>query len=542
VADTVPRIGRFDRVASLACALLDAPAALVFGFGDGRAVLVGAHGVDPGDPALQAYADGAALSDAAIEAAGGALRPVATVPIPGAPGVPRGTLVVLDRGPGDWAPEARDRLAALAALAADLPFPEASGALPVASAEGRSAFLAEVSALMDASLDYEATFTRLARLTVPILADYCLIDALEPDGGLRRIAKAHVDAELEKVLFSGVRHEPGADPDRHPTMRAIRTGTSILVRDATDDVIATIAHDDDHRRLLREVMEIHSFMVIPLRARGRVLGILTLVFSQSRRRYGPDELTLAEELAARAALAIDNARLYGLARQAVRAREGVLTVVSHDLRNPLAAILLNTTTAMELAPPGVLPPWLMDSLRHTAELVEQSNRLIENLLDLSRIDSGGIAISPLETDAVPLAAGVVRMFRRLADVRGVELVLEAPGRPLPLTADPDRIAQVLANLVGNALKFTEAGGHVRLAVEERGGNVVFVVEDDGSGIDLRDQESIFEPFRQVEPGDRRGVGLGLPIARGILQAHGGRLEVRSAPGEGSTFTVTLPAG
>jgi signal transduction histidine kinase len=220
----------------------------------------------------------------------------------------------------------------------------------------------------------------------------------------------------------------------------------------------------------------------------------------------------------------------------------VLTVVSHDLRNPLAAILLNTTTAMELAPPGTLPPWLMDSLRHTAELVEQSNRLIEDLLDLSRIDSGGLPVSPLETDAVPLAAGVVRMFQRLADVRGVGLALEAPARPVPLTADPDRIAQVLANLVANALKFTEAGGHVRLGVEERDGTVVFVVEDDGSGIDPRDQESIFEPFRQVQPGDRRGVGLGLPIARGILQAHGGRLELRSAPGEGTTFTVILPGG
>lgn len=533
----------FARIARLACCLLDAPAALLFEFGDGGPVLRASHGVDAG------WTEGA-----------DGLRPVATAPIAGEDGAPAGSLVVLDRAER---PDAQDRRAALdelAALAAgELAWrrrdadarsaQQANGALlqrerearaAAEQAERRAAFLAEVGMVLDDALDYETAFGKLVRLTLPRLADYCLIDEMEPDGGLRRIARAHVDPEKQKILWDRVRHPPGADPDHHPVMKVIGRGQSVLVGECTPDVIESIAHDDYHRRMLTEVLRLHSFMVVPLVARGRVLGLITLAYGDSGRRYGPADLALAEEMARRAALAIDNARLYGQAQQAVRAREGVLAVVSHDLRNPLASILLNTSTVLEMAPAG-LDPWVADSLRQTVALVEQSNRLIEDLLDVSRIAFGGITLLRASHDLRDLARRAERMLRPLAAARGLALSVHCPAEPVPVVADADRMLQVLSNLVGNALKFTPAGGRVEVTVAAENGGARVVVRDTGIGVAEEELREVFDPFRQAGQADRRGVGLGLPIARGIVEAHGGRIWAASQPGAGSEFAFSLPA-
>jgi signal transduction histidine kinase len=537
----------FARIARLACALLDAPAALLFGFGaDGR-VLLASHGVD------------AAWSEAGHPADEG-LHPVASVAIAGEDGVPAGSLVVLDRAGREWAGDNRATLEELASLAAEelawrrrdadsrtahaangeLLRREREARAAAERAERRAAFLAEVGMVLDDSLDYEEAFRKLVLLTIPRLADYCLIDEMEADGGTRRIARAHVDPEKQKVLWDRVRHPPEADPDHHPIMKVIGRGQSVLVGECTDEVIDTIAHDAAHRVILTEVLKLHSFMIVPLVARGRVLGLITLAFSDSGRRYGPAELALAEEMARRAALAIDNARLYGQAQQAVRAREGVLAVVSHDLRNPLASILLNTSTLLELSQPGVLDPWVADSLRQTIALVEQSNRLIEDLLDVSRMTNGSISLLRSPHDLRELAARAERMLRPLAEARGLSLEVIVPDTPVAVHADGDRVLQVMSNLVGNAIKFSLAGGRVSVRVEAANGVARVTVRDTGIGIAASELEHVFDPFRQVGDADRRGVGLGLPIARGIVEAHGGRISADSEPGVGSAFTFTLP--
>ncbi|HVH11889.1 MAG TPA: GAF domain-containing sensor histidine kinase [Longimicrobium sp.] len=535
----------FGRIVRLACALLDAPAALLFEFGDDGRVLLASHGVDA------EWKEG--------EGEDG-LHPVATVPIAGKDGVPAGSLVVLDRAGRAERADQRAPMEELAALAAgelewrrkeadsrsahaangELLRREREARAAAEQAERRAAFLAEVGMVLDDALDYEAAFEKLVRLAIPRLADYCLIDEMEADGGTRRIARAHVDPEKQKVLWDRVRHPPEADPDHHPIMQAIGRGQSVLVGECTDEVIDVIAHDAAHRVILTQVLRLHSFMIVPLVARGRVLGLITLAFSDSGRRYGSTELALAEEMARRAALAIDNARLYGQAQQAVRAREGVLAVVSHDLRNALASILLNTSTVLELAAPGVLDPWVADSLRQTTALVEQSNRLIEDLLDVSRVANGGITLLRAPHDLRDLAARAERMLRPLAEDRGLGLTVSLPAVPVPVNADGDRVLQVLSNLVGNALKFTPAGGRVDVEVEAQNGVARVTVRDTGIGIAAAELEHVFDPFRQLGDADRRGVGLGLPIARGIVEAHGGRIWLESAPGEGTTFTFTLP--
>jgi signal transduction histidine kinase len=271
-----------------------------------------------------------------------------------------------------------------------------------------------------------------------------------------------------------------------------------------------------------------------------VLGAITLAASDSGRRYRAPDVALVEEVARRAALAIDNARLYTLAQEAIRAREAVLAVVSHDLRNPLASILLNASMLLDMAPAGALEPWMEENLRQVVDAVEQTNRLITDLLDVSRMEeAGGIPLDRSPMDARPLVEVAVRMLHPQASARGVSLGAE-PGGPLPVVADSDRLVQVLWNLVGNAVKFTDDGGRVRVSAGRRGGELWFSVADTGVGIAPEHQPHVFDRFRQVS-GDRRGVGLGLPIARGIVEAHGGRIWLESCPGEGTTVHFTLPA-
>jgi signal transduction histidine kinase len=546
--------GVADRLARLACRVAGAPAAVVLALEGEGAVVAGSFGWDgstpvPGMPGARRGRRGPSELFAA-----------ASLPLVSAErGTPLGTLVVLDRRPREWTAAERASLEDVAAAAAaelgrlrggrgdgdrsaELDRERAARAHAEAG-EKRFAFLAEVSALLDASLDYATSFQKLARLVVPALADYCLIDEAEPNGGLRRIARAHADPEKEQILYTNTQHPPEADDAdlaRHPVLRVIRTGMPLLVSDFTPDMVGVIAHDDDHRGRLAK-LDLKSYIIAPLAARGRVLGAITLAASDSGRRYRAPDVALVEEVARRAALAIDNARLYTIAQQAIRAREAVLAVVSHDLRNPLASILLNASMLLDMAPGGTLEPWMEDNLRQVVGSVEQTNRLITDLLDVSRMEeNGGIPLDRSPVDARPLVAVAVRMLHPVAVARGVSLAAET-GEPLPVLADSDRLVQVLWNLIGNAVKFTDAGGEVRVSAGRGGdGGVWFAVADTGVGIAAEHQPYVFDRFRQAGT-DRRGVGLGLPIARGIVEAHGGRIWLESTLGAGTTVRFTLPA-
>ena len=548
--------GVFDRLSRLACATAGAPAALVVEFDGERTLLLGSHGCAPTGGAPAHLPGGAAH----LTPAGAALHPVATVALADPEtGDVLGSLLVLDEAGRQWAAPDRDRLDDVAAGAASelrwrraerdhraagrerdaLLERERAARGAAEAAEKRYAFLAEVSALLDASLDYEETFQKLARLAVPELADYCLIDEMEADGAARRIARAHVDPEKEKILFANTRHAADADPDRHPVLRVLHSGSAVLVSEVTDEVITALAHDADHRWRF-DALGLRSFIIAPLVARGRVLGAITLGLTESGRRYAAADLAHAEEVARRAAIAIDNARLYSQAQQAIRARDGVLSVVSHDLRNPLASIMLNATMVVDMAPKET-EGWVLENVRQVVSAVEQTNRLIEDLLDVARIENDILSVQRSAVDARALAETAVRLLRPIAQAKGVALAgAEAEGE-IRVLADPDRVVQVLSNLVGNAIKFTPEGGDVRVRLEPRGAEACFTVADTGVGIPAEHLPHVFDRFWQVGRANRRGVGLGLPIARGIVEAHGGRIWIESAEGAGTTVRFTLPA-
>ena len=404
-------------------------------------------------------------------------------------------------------------------------------------AEESQRFLARVSATMDASLDYEATLVNIARAAVPDLADYCLIDELAEDGGLRRVATAHVDPERESMLLRAERVAPDADLDRHPVLRVVRTGSPVLVPVFDEAEQDRIGLSEAHRAGLR-TLGLCSYIVLPLNTRGRTLGAMTLAAAESGRRYTAADLVLAEELARRAAQAMDNARLYREARAAVRAREEVLAVVSHDLRNPLGSITLGASLLLEMG-----PEWRRDDTDTPQRILRAASRmevLIRDLLDASKMDSGHFVVEPSSQNSGELVREAVEAARPAAAEANIVLEADLPDDLPPVHADGDRVLQVFSNLIGNALKFTPEDGTVTVAAEPEGGTVRFSVSDTGPGIAPEQLLHLFDRFWQGRSADRRGAGLGLAIARGIVEAHGGQIRAESKPGEGSTFVFTLP--
>jgi signal transduction histidine kinase len=351
------------------------------------------------------------------------------------------------------------------------------------------------------------------------------------------VAVAHVDPEKERtLLLRDVYNPPDADPERRPVLRVVRSGEPVLVPEVTDEVLERLSVDSAHRERFVE-NPLRSFLIVPLTARGRTLGVITLAYSDSGRHYGAADLAVAQEVARRAALAIDNARLYREAREAVRARDSVLGVVSHDLRNPLTAVLLNADAI--LTSDADIPAWAREGLDMIVRSAEGMERLIRDLLDVARIEAGQLRVVAEPHNPGMLVRDAVELFTPLAEEKRVTLLAVAPDVPTPVMVDRDRVMQVFNNLVGNAVKFTPPDGMVTVGTEpEEGGTVRFWVRDTGPGIPESDFPRLFDRFWQGD-GGRVGAGLGLPIAKGIVDAHGGRIWVESAPGAGSTFHFTV---
>ena len=398
-------------------------------------------------------------------------------------------------------------------------------------------FLARASALLDSSLEIRSTLASLARLCVPALADYCLIDVVDDDGSIRRVAVAHADPSREELLERDAYHAPDADPAHHPVVRAIRNREPVMVPDFDSHALRAISHDAEHARRLRR-LKLCSYMIVPLVAHDRVLGAITLGSAESRRRFRPVDLVLAEDLSQRAALSLENARLYERAQQAVGTRDEVLGVVSHDLRNPLNTILMATVLLSDLANErrsGTVQ-WL-DVIRRAAE---QMSRMIGDLLDVSSIEAGRFSIDPAAHPAAALMEEARTMLQPLAAAEKIALECSAADGTPPVWVDSDQVLRVLSNLVGNAIKFTPAGGSITVRAEPLDDEVCFSVTDTGPGIPAEHVGHVFDRYWQARRGDRRGAGLGLAIAQGIVTAHGGRIWVESPPGSGATFRFTVP--
>jgi signal transduction histidine kinase/CheY-like chemotaxis protein len=399
---------------------------------------------------------------------------------------------------------------------------EQAARLEAETAAARSRLLSDASRVLASTLEYSLSLGALAKLLAPTLADIVVVDVLEDGDELRRITAVHHDPARAE-LMERVREQlprPGVLPDAL-VLETLRSGTSRLA-DCEDE-----AGGDSHAW---SALGARATLVVPLVARDKTLGAITLARSTDGVRYTNEDVALAEEIAGRAGLALDNSRLY-------RAREAVIEIVSHDLRNPLNVISLSLGS---LRRDTVTPQQRATIVEKLERSVRQMNSLIEDLLDMTRIDAGKMVVTVTAQDAAALVNDAIDSLRPLADEKKIDVCADVAEGLAPAMADRDRALQVFSNLVGNAIKFTPAGGRVTIGVEPAGNEVCFRVADTGPGIGAKDLPRVFDRFWQGRD-RRKGAGLGLAIARGIVTAHGGRIWVESAVGQGTTFFFTLPA-
>jgi signal transduction histidine kinase len=417
--------------------------------------------------------------------------------------------------------------------------PQASERLrPRVSTRESLRFLTEAGSALAASLDYAVTLQRVAELTVPRIACYCELVMIE-DGRVRRVGQAHVDPRRGEEL-AHIELFP-VDPDSPgPLAEVLRTGEALLVSPWAPGSSEPASPYREHLELLR-LLEATSFLLIPLVARERPLGALLLASTRTDRFYGPQDLALARELARIAGMAIDNARLYSDAHEAIRARDEILRVVSHDLRNPIGAITSAASFVLEEGPEEVREGTSGRMLNVIHNASRQAMRMIDDLLDVSRIETGPLTVSPVPEPVAPIFEEALEIQRPLARNRGISLDWN-PAEPLPrVMVERERILQLLGNLLGNAIKFTPEGGRIEVGASANAQEVLGWVADSGPGIPPDQVPHVFDRFWQASRTDRRGIGLGLAIVQGIAEAHGGRVWVESQPGRGARILFTLPA-
>jgi PAS domain S-box-containing protein len=394
-------------------------------------------------------------------------------------------------------------------------------------------FLARVGETLQISLDYATTIEGIARLTIGFLGDGCAIDVLEEAGKLDRKKVVHADA-AKAGLAEALQH---ILPERgHPIWKVLETKQPLLFSEVSADLLRSIANDDEHLRLL-EAIGIESVMLVPLVARDRLLAVLSTVWCRPGFRYRPEDVGVAQEFARRAALALDNALLYDLAQTAIRTREQILGFVAHDLRNPLGTIVSSAALLRRLSADAGGSRRPVDAIERAAIRMK---RLIQDLLDVARMEGGFLPIEPGVVETRQAIADCIDAHQDLAASAFLALESDVSADVPDVWADRDRLLQVFENLIGNAVKFTAQSGSIVIGARSQDRAVQFWVRDSGMGIAEEDLPQLFDRFWQADNVRRRGTGLGLPIVKGIVEAHGGRIWVESVKGRGSTFFFTIP--
>jgi len=405
-------------------------------------------------------------------------------------------------------------------------------------AETAQRFLADASRELAESLEYQATLQKIARLAVPAIADWCVVD-LREGGSLRRVSVAHADPEKEN-LARELEHKYPTDPEATAGIpQVIRSGMTEWSSDLSEQALRAAARDDGHLTALRQ-LGLKAFIIAPIQTRSGAIGAITLITAESNRRYSLADVQVAEDLGRRVGMAIDNARLYSEAQHAVAVRDRILAVVSHDLRNQLGIVKVGTQLLFrrvetlaeheELRKP-------IDAVQRTADSMQ---RLVSDLLDMASLQAGRLAIV---REPFPIGAVLREAYdshEPIAEAKGLSLKAVALPADACVLGDRERLLQVLSNILGNAMKFTDAGGSITLRASATDGEVNIVIEDTGVGIPPEHLDQIFDPYQSFQRAPHRGTGLGLYISQGIVLRHGGKLKVRSTVGEGSAFTITLP--
>jgi len=405
--------------------------------------------------------------------------------------------------------------------------------------EGLLRFLTDASRQLSASLDYESTLGTVARLAVPTIADSAVVDLYE-DAAITRVVIAAADPAQE-ALLNKLQRGYAPDPRDLGVAEVLQSGEARLVTNLPLEELLARAKDPEHAQLLA-ANGTQSYIIVPFLARGRVLGSLALALAESGRHYAPSDLPLVEELARQAALAIDNARLYRDAHEAIATRDQFLSIASHELKTPLTSILAALQLVeRRLSRQGAMHPRDSRALELAMAQGRRLNNMVMALLDLSRIESGRLGLNRAPVDLSALARRLVDESQPLLDHH--RLVLQGASVPLMIDGDELRLEQVLQNLIGNAVKYSPAGGTVTIRVQRHDDDACVEVADQGVGIPTDALPHLFERFfraANAEGSGISGMGIGLYVVKEIVTLHGGQIWADSVEGAGTTFTVCLP--
>jgi signal transduction histidine kinase len=416
----------------------------------------------------------------------------------------------------------------------------------------RWTFLAEASRCLADSLEYETTLETIAGLALPLLGSWSIVDLTEPDGTPRRLTIVHPDPEKRAIARELKAGWPPRREDPLGVSRVAQTGRSELLSEITDDFLVSVARTEENLRRLR-ALGMTSLMTVPMRARGRTLGAITFIASSAGRPFSDADLSLAEDLAERCGLAIDNARLHRAAQALVETelsrlraetadqiKSEFLRTVSHELRTPLNVMAgYLELLAMEIA--GPLTKLQRQYVERVQAGEQQLLRIVEDMLNFVRLYAKEIEFDLVDVDLLSVVEHVSEAYRPGIEEKGLELATHCDPH-LRAHTDPAKVWQILMNLLSNARKFTDPGGKVTVACAMEGDRPTIRVIDTGSGIPAAKAESVFEPFVQADASLTRpaeGIGLGLSISRQLARNMKGDLTVTSTPGDGCTFVLAL---
>lgn len=396
-------------------------------------------------------------------------------------------------------------------------------------------FLAEAGETLASSLGHEETLRNVARLAVPRLADACVVHGYH-DGNFKGVAVQHVDPEKAAELARQRSEDPIDPAGNHPVAVVIRSLKPIVWSQSKVSL-------PPGENALAELDDLFAQppaagIVIPLLARDQVLGVMAAY--REKGAYDNNDLFLAEELARRAAVALDNARLYDLVNSGIQARDDMIGIVSHDLRNPVNAVKMLTGVMLDRQGEEPLTTEIGNYASVIRQAAEQMDELIQDLLDVTRLEAGRLTVNVKSENTEEMLGDALRTLAPVAAEKKLTLRLKAPDDLPQVLADAERFGQAISNLVGNAVKFSQPGGEIIVRVVVLDLELLFSVSDKGQGMTAEQLSHSFDRFWQSSRTDRQGAGLGLAITKGIIEAHGGRIWAESTAGVGSTFYFTLP--
>lgn len=407
-------------------------------------------------------------------------------------------------------------------------------------ARQQASFLAKAATALSSSLDYHETLRSVAKLAVPVIADWCAVDIIGDRGELQRIAVAHVNpakVQLARSLHERYPENPSSPGGVHDV---IRRGQPAYMSRIPPALLEAAAQDDEHLRIIRE-LNLTSYMCVPLAIQGRAIGAITFVSAESGREYSEADLRFAGQLASRASLAVDNARAYERANEASRLKDEFLATLSHELRTPLNAVLGYARMMRTQALGPDKAPMVWDVVERNATSLKQ---IVEDVLDVSRIVAGRLRVNVEPVDLPGILREAITTVTPAAEAKGVRIETVIEPLTVPVSGDASRLLQIVWNLLSNAIKFTPRGGRVQVRLARVSSHVAITVSDTGRGIAPDFLPHVFERFRQADATFSRehgGLGLGLAIAKQLAELHGGTITATSGGvGTGATFTVELP--